>query len=234
MEKQFTIETKMLNYSSETIQQLIHSQNWRKLDEHNRIKAIYEYVQNKILFGYNRTDTLTAEEVLIDGYGQCNTKATLLMALLRGCSIPCRLHGFEVSKSFQRGVTNIVVSFFAPATIIHTWAEVYYNGKWLALEGVITDKKYFEAIKMMHPNIENEFNLYAIATNDFKTLSIDWKGNSTYVQSAAIVKDFGIFASPDIFFDKYSQHWSKLKDFMYMHLGRKMMNYNVSTLRKRF
>ena len=41
-------------------------------------------MRNDILFGYNSSDLLTAEEVLKDGYGQCNTKATLLMALFRG------------------------------------------------------------------------------------------------------------------------------------------------------
>lgn len=43
----------------------------------------------------------SAEQLLIDGYGQCNTKATLLMALLRDVNIPCLIHGFEVSKDFQ-------------------------------------------------------------------------------------------------------------------------------------
>ncbi len=27
------------------------------------------------------------------------------------------------------------------------------------------------------------------------------------------------------------QHWSKMKNFMYVHFGRKMMNYNVGKIR---
>lgn len=234
MNKQFIKETKMLNYNVKIMQELISSRNWQKLDEYHKIKAIYEYVQNEILFGYNRSDTLSAKQVLIDGYGQCNTKATLLMALLRGCNIPCRIHGFEVSKSFQKGATNTLISLLAPATIIHTWVEVYYEGQWLVLEGVITDKKYFETIKTMYPEVKKEFKRYAIATEDFENLSIDWDNNNTYVQSAAIVKDLGTFKSPDEFFEIYNQHWSKLKNFMYVHFGRKMMNDKVSKIRNRF
>ena len=101
MENKFTRKTRMLNYDAATIRKLIENHKWKELDEYKRIGAIYDFVRNKILFGYNRSDTLTAEEILADGYGQCNTKATLLMTLFRATGISCRLHGSEVSKTFQ-------------------------------------------------------------------------------------------------------------------------------------
>lgn len=231
MDRKFLEETKMLNYKSEKLQKLIFSKGWNKLDEYGKIKSIYEYVQNEILFGYNCEDTLTAEQVFIDGYGQCNTKATLLMGLLRSVSIPCRLHGFEVSKDFQRGAATALISILAPARILHTWAEVYYNKKWLALEGVITDKRYFNAVKAKYQFINGEFKRFAIATDNFSALSIDWNGDSTYVQRAAVVSDLGVFSSPDDFFIKYKQSWGKMKNFMYKNFGRKMMNRNVKKMR---
>lgn len=231
MDYKFIEPTKMLNYKSPKLQELIQVRKWNELDEYGKIEAIYGYVQNEILFGYNRGDTLTAEQVLEDGYGQCNTKTTLLMALLRGVGVPCRIHGFEVSKKFQRGATTALISFFAPKCIIHTWAEVYYNGQWLALEGVITDLKYFQAVKERYPHVKGEFKRFAIATNDFQALSIEWRGNATYVQSAAIVTDLGVFGSPDDFFLKHQQHWCKLKNFMYVNIGRKVMNRNVQKMR---
>ena len=100
----YLIATRMLNYKADSIQKLVNARKWKKLDEYKRIGAVYDYVRNEILFGYNRSDLLTAEEVLMDGYGQCNTKGTLLMALLRAVGIPCRLHGSEVSKYFQKVV----------------------------------------------------------------------------------------------------------------------------------
>lgn len=231
MDNKFIEPTKMLNYESVKLQQLIKAKAWSELDEYGKIKAIYQYVQNDILFGYNREDTLNAEQVLLDGYGQCNTKATLLMALLRGVGIPCRIHGFEVSKDFQRGATTGLISVFAPKLIIHTWVEVYYNSQWLALEGVIIDVKYFEAVKSKHQYVNGEFKHFAIATDDFQNLSIDWDGNTTYVQNAAIVTDLGIFQNPDSFFMKYSQYWCRIKNFMFVHLVRKMMNRNVVKIR---
>ena len=50
---------------------------------HDRIGAAYAFVRDEIAFGYNLADDLPASRVLEDGLGQCNTKGTLFMALLR-------------------------------------------------------------------------------------------------------------------------------------------------------
>lgn len=155
------------------------------------------------------------------------------MALLRGVGIPCRIHGFKVTKDFQRGITSGIVSILAPKLIIHTWVEVLYNKQWLALEGVILDLIYVEAIKAKFPDVYESFRQYAIATNDFQNLSIDWNENSTYIQSAAIVHNFGVFSSPDEFFEQYSQDLGSIKKWLYTHMGRRMMNKNVKKIRNR-
>ena len=81
-------ETPILDYSNPSILQLIRSKNWSSLDTVERVKAIYNYVRDEIKFGYNSSDEIKASQILKDGYGQCNTKSTLLMALLRANGIP--------------------------------------------------------------------------------------------------------------------------------------------------
>lgn len=46
-------ETKMLNYSNENIQQLIRERRWKNINEFERLKSIYDFVRDEILFGYN-------------------------------------------------------------------------------------------------------------------------------------------------------------------------------------
>jgi transglutaminase-like putative cysteine protease len=62
---------------------LCRTRQWRQLPEFDRIGAIHDFVRNEFALGHNRVDDLPACEVLADGIGQCNTKATLFMALLR-------------------------------------------------------------------------------------------------------------------------------------------------------
>lgn len=231
MEKKYLEKTRMLDFEAESIQELIKSRKWMELDEYHRIGAIYDFVRNEILFGYNRTDLLTAEEVLKDGYGQCNTKATLLMALLRGVGVPCRLHGSGVSKYFQRGATSWIISVLAPERIVHTWVEVFYNDNWIALEGVITDEPYVKAVKEKFKGSKGPFAAYAVAVPDLENLNLDWAGKDTYVQNDAVVTDYGVYDNPDVFFESHPQTWSKLKNFAYIHYGRKVMTRNVSKIR---
>ena len=56
MEKKYLEMTKMLNFDVESIQSLIKNRKWIELDEYNKIAAIYDFVRNEILFGYNSSD----------------------------------------------------------------------------------------------------------------------------------------------------------------------------------
>ena len=84
--------TPLLDVHHPDIEALVAERGWRALRPYDRIGAVYDFVRNEIAFGYNEGDELPASRVLADGMGQCNTKSTLLMALLRAVGIPCRFH----------------------------------------------------------------------------------------------------------------------------------------------
>ena len=79
--------TPLLDFRHPSLAALIADRGWGTLPLHDRIGAIYDFVRNEIDFGYNRADDIPASEVLDDRYGQCNTKGTLLMALLRAVGV---------------------------------------------------------------------------------------------------------------------------------------------------
>lgn len=99
-------ETRLLNFRHPSVVALAKERGWHELAPYDAIGAVYDFVRNQVRFGYNRSDELPASQVLRDGYGQCNTKGTLLMALLRGVGIPCRFHGFTIDKELQRGAIS--------------------------------------------------------------------------------------------------------------------------------
>lgn len=135
-------ETELLDYSCLDILKLIDSRGFDKLDDFNKIKEIYNFVRDEMLFGYNVCDEMAASRILSDGYGQCNTKSILFMALLRGVGIPCRIHGFTIDKKLQKGAMTGFVYNSAPRNVVHSWVEVFYKDKWYELEGFILDKEY--------------------------------------------------------------------------------------------
>ena len=156
MEK-YLKETTMLDYSNENIQQLIQSRKWNQLDTFDCLREIYNYIRDEILFGYNVDDSIKASKVLSDGFGQCNTKGTLFMALLRACNIPCRVHGFTIDKELQKGAMTGFVYKNAPQNVFHSWVEVYFEDKWYELEAFILDKLDLEKLQKLNSNCTGAF-----------------------------------------------------------------------------
>lgn len=226
-------ETKMLDYNSPEIQTLIKERDWDALDEFNKIKEIYNFVRDEIKFGYNVGDSITASYVLKDGYGQCNTKGTLFMALLRGVGIPCRLHGFTIDKKLQKGAMTGFVYKNAPDNIFHSWVEVLYQDVWYELEAFILDREYLTKLQQINSACTGAFCGYGVAVSDFSNPVIDWNANNTYIQSEGINQDFGIYNSPDELLPEHHQEMSVLKEFLFRHLGRHLMNRNVRKIRNK-
>jgi len=224
-------ETQMLNFSHPTIQELIAKRKWHDLKNFERIKAIYNFVRDEILFGYNIDDNIPASKVLANGYGQCNTKGTLFMALLRACNIPCRIHGFTINKKLQKGAMTGLVYALAPKNVFHSWVEVYLDEVWFELEAFILDKVYLENLQKLNPTCIGAFCGYGVAVRDFRHPVIDFNRNNTYIQSEGINQDFGIYDSPDSLLQEHHQEMSPLKAFVYKKIGRHLMNANVKKIR---
>jgi hypothetical protein len=130
--------TPLLDLHHPDVEALVARRGWRTLSPYDRIGAVYDFVRNEVAFGYDEGDELPASRVLADGIGQCNTKSTLLMALLRAVGIPCLFHGFTIDKRLQKGAITGLAYLLAPQRIIHSWVEVSLEGRWIALEGCIS------------------------------------------------------------------------------------------------
>lgn len=229
----YTSATPMLDYFHPDLQDLIDARNWRGLSAYDAIGSVHDFVRDEIAFGYNRDDTLKASEVLRDGYGQCNTKGTLLMALLRALDIPARFHGFTIYNELQRGAIPSYLFPFAPKRIIHSWVEVWLEDHWLNLEGYIIDRRYLSRIQNRYAGECDSFSAYGIATPCLKAPDNEWKGGSTYIQKEGIADDYGVYESPDDFYAEKGSNMRGLKGLIFRLLFRHLMNANVNRIRRR-
>ncbi|MEZ5659799.1 MAG: transglutaminase domain-containing protein [Burkholderiaceae bacterium] len=231
MHESLTHPSPLLDFAEPAVQTLIDARGWRALPVEHRIGAIHDFVRNEIAFGYNRDDALTASQVLADGYGQCNTKAILLMALLRATGIACRLHGFTIDKALQRGVVPEAVYGLAPAEIIHSWVEVWHDGRWVVLEGFIIDDAMLGAIQS-HFGDRQRLCAYGIGTDALQDPPVHWRGNDTLIQSTGIARDLGVHDTPDAFYAQHRQSLGNLRGWLYRHLIRHWMNARVRAMRE--
>lgn len=222
--------TPLLDVHYPDIEALIAGRGWRTLSPYDRIGAVYDFVRNEIAFGYNEGDELPASRVLADGIGQCNTKSTLLMALLRAVGIPCRFHGFTIDKPLQKGAITGLAYWLAPQRIIHSWVEVSLEGRWIALEGFILDAPYLASLQRRFPQARR-FCGYGAATPDLSAPGVEWRGQDTYIQKEGIADDFGVFDSPDDFYARHGSNLSGIKRWLFERVIRHAMNRNVARVR---
>ena len=225
-------ETKILDYSHDSIQKLVKEREWNQLDIISRIKAIYNFVRDEIKFGYNLSDNISASAVLKDGYGQCNTKATLLMALLRATEIPNRIHGFTIDKALQKGAITGIWYKVSPKNILHSWVEILVDEQWYFLEGVILDKIYLTKLQEKNSDCKTTFCGHGVYTDNFIYPPIEWNLNNTFIQNKGINQDFGLFNTPDEFYAKHQQKLNAFERFVFKNIVRHKMNKNVEKIRK--
>lgn len=224
-------ETRLLDYSDASVQNLVDQKQWKKLDVVDRIKSIYNFVRDQIKFGYNKADDIPASQILKNGYGQCNTKATLLMALLRAVGIPNRIHGFTIDKALQKGAITGIWYKLSPQNILHSWVEVLVNGQWFFMEGVILDKQYLRKLQQQKPDCKTTFCGFGVYTDNFQSPEIDWHLNHTFIQDKGINQDFGVFDTPDEFYKMHQQKLNVFKRFVFQYIVRHIINSNVEKIR---
>jgi hypothetical protein len=169
--------------------------------------------------------------VLADGYGQCNTKTTLLMALLRAVGVPCRIHGATIHKRLQKGVVTGLFYWLAPRSIIHSWAEVRLGDRWIALEGVIVDRRYLAGLRAHVADRRGAFLGYGVGTDNLGAPPIDWRGEDTAIQMTGIDADLGTFDDPDAFYAAHGANLSGIKDWLFRRWIRHRMNRRVAAIR---
>ncbi|MFZ5570515.1 MAG: transglutaminase-like domain-containing protein [Thermodesulfobacteriota bacterium] len=225
-------ETGILDFHHPVFERLGDDRGWPGLDDFHKIQAVHGFVQNEIAFGYNESDDMRASAILKDGYGQCNTKTTLAMALFRKLGIPCRCHGFLVDKSVQRGVINGVLYRLAPRRIIHSWTEIHFQDRWINLEGFILDKGYLQCLQQRFQGIQGPFCGYGVAVNNLQNPPIIWQGEHTYIQHESIVADLGVFDSPDLFYRQHGANLAGMRRLLFKQVVRHMMNRNVRRIRE--
>ncbi len=222
----------LLDYTHPDIEQLIISKGWdTPKTKTDLIGEVYTFVRDEIAYGYTKSFSLPASKILSKGYGNCITKSTLLMALLRSVGIPCRFHAMTIRKVIFRGLLPRLSYKLAIKHPHHAWVEVQYNNKWLAMEGHIVDRPYLLKLQAKFPDYMGSFYGYGIAVLNFRNPDNRWNEESTYVQNKAIEEDLGIFDTPDTFFRQYPESIAYTQSLRYRAIIRRRLNRSIKAVR---
>ena len=110
--------------------------------------------------------------------------------------------------------------------------EVFFEDRWISLEGLILDRDYLEGVKNVAPQTGRSYCGYGVAAGDINAPGIQWTGKDTFIQRLSISGDLGVYNDPDSFFAEHGENLSGLRKFLFKHIARKWMNARVRSIRR--
>jgi hypothetical protein len=169
-------------------------------DQTKRAVAIHDWVRDDIKFGFAPAFwDQTAEQVVKTGFGFCNTKSTLFVAVLRASGIPSR-------QVFVNILGDILYGINRPYPYVdHSYAEIYLNGKWIKTDSYIVDSVLF--MKSRHKlELENRplgYGIVRSGTMEFDGLKDSFaQFNQDGIVPALSTKYYGVFEDVGDFMEK--------------------------------
>jgi transglutaminase-like putative cysteine protease len=192
--------------------------------------AVVRYI-SALPFGAIADSTGTsAMAVLKAGMGDCHTKSTLLVALLRAIDIPARIRFVSLRPDFLRGIIDT-----GETPIEHGCAEVMLAGKWLGLDSYVVDTTLAVAAKSRLRQEGRKLG-YGMHVDG----STSWNGSTpSFGQFSATdthslpLRDWGVFDDPYQFYSstpfvKSRLNWSSRVKWL---VGARVVNRKVKELR---
>ncbi len=161
-----------------------------------KLDRIFRYVRDDILFGFPpEGDFVKASETIERGYGQCNTKGILFLALCKAANIPARIHYSRISKEIQRGFFTGIAYLLMPDEISHSWLEVEISGQWHPVDSYINDLPLHRAAvhELHRRKWETGFSVSRAGGEPSAELVLD---EAHYAQMGAVTGDDGIWDEP--------------------------------------
>ncbi|WP_186511039.1 transglutaminase-like domain-containing protein [Caenimonas sedimenti] len=172
----------------------------------------------------------SAVGVLRAGKGDCHTKSTLMLALLRSLRIPSRMRFVTMKPDFLYGIADL-----GGHPIEHAYIEVLLDDEWLALDSHVVDPRLAMAAKA-RLKIEGRKLGYGMHRDG----SIQWDGRTSSFGQFTVsdpdsmpLHDWGAFDDPYQFYSSvaYVRQRLSLAGRVKWMIGARLVNRRVHALR---
>ena len=205
------------------VTQLAHTDVQKALRIHDDIKSL----PFGCVVGF---DHIPAGDVLRNGRGDCHTKGTLFVAMLRSAGIPARLRFVTLPGDFLRGILEL-----GQSTITHAVGEAYLQGQWVQTDSYVADVllEGQAGLKLASENRSLGYGIHAQG-NRFWNAELHSHGQYTASDPTSLPsRDWGVAHDPEHFYaeqtdPELSMGWLTRAKWM---LAAQMVNNRVRKLR---
>lgn len=163
----------------------------------DKARALHDFIK-KIPFGCVAAfDHVPAAGVLRAGRGDCHTKGTLFVAMLRSVGVPARLRFHLLSSDFLRGIIEI-----PDGKITHAVAEILLNGRWIQTDTYVTDVDFEnKALKILAKDGRKlGLGLHVDASREWDGIAAAHGQYCDTDPASLPLRDLGVSHDPELFY----------------------------------
>ena len=203
-----------------------------QLAQTNTQKAvqIHDYIKSLPFGCVVGFDHVPAGDVLRSGRGDCHTKGTLFVAMLRCIQIPARLRFVTLPSDFLHGILEL-----GQSTITHAVGEVYLQSGWIQTDSYVTDL-LLEAQAGYRLALDKRSLGYGIHAQGNRFWNAEQHAHGQYTASdpgSLPIHDWGVAHDPEHFYadqtnPQLGMGWLTRAKWM---LAAQMVNNRVKKLR---
>lgn len=174
-----------------------------------KVGRIFVYVRDTIKFGFGpRFYEHTASEIAELGVGYCNTKGTLMVALLRAAGIGARQVFVDIDANILSGIVDPGTAF-----VDHSYVEILISGKWVATDAYIIDRPLFAGAKK-RLDLEGKtigYGIHRFGTFEFSHERATFSQFVRDQSPVATTRNYGVHADVAAFYDATPETWNRLQ-----------------------
>ena len=202
-----------------------------RLGERDKAVACFEHVQ-RLPFGCLGDGTGESSlAVLKSARGDCHTKSTLLIALLRSLDIPARLRFVTLKPDFLWGILDL-----GDQPVEHCCAEVWLEGSWVGVDSHVVDLPLAKAAmqRLTEQGRALGYGMHAQGQTEWDGRTPSFGQFNTQDAGSLPIKDWGVYDDPYQFYSStpYLRNklgWASRVKWM---LGANLVNRRVNALRR--
>lgn len=175
-------------------------------------------------------DHVPAAAVLRAGRGDCHTKGTLFVALLRAAGVPARLRFVLLSSKFLAGIIDVTQE-----SITHAVGEVYLSGRWVQTDTYVTDEQFEMRAwgKLVELGLRVGLGIHVNADRSWSGQKDSHAQYSDKDPSSLPLEDLGVAHDPKYFYSDGSKQerqlgWTKRLKWL---LVATVVNHRVGKIR---
>jgi hypothetical protein len=228
--QRWLINTPLLHIEHPKIRLLAMRLTQLQQGERKKALACFDYVRALPFACLPDGNSVSSLTVLRRGRGDCHTKSTLLVALLRAIGIPSRLRFLTLRADFLRGVIDL-----GNLPIEHCCVEVLLDDRWVAVDSHVMDPLLARAAQAMLIKERSDlgYGMHRLGATDWDGMHQAFAPFVATDPSSLPVHDWGPFDDPYQFYSQVTDQRDRqgLLGRLKWMVGARLVNRRVKGLR---